>query len=561
VLPLVHPRFGTARVAEVIIQACLTARLILAVAHVALVSPGAGALYSLGEETRNYLYIWARRFTNWAVYGLALAAGTWWLGVPGAIYALLLRGTMLVLGILAVIFVLQNRVAVAEMLRGKRGGAEGGAPAPGHGWGLLRQRLADTWHVLAIIYIVGSFGSYVLRIEGGPVFVLRATLLSIVILVAAGLIVRFVRRFSQRGFAVGPDLKSRFPMLEARANRYLPVLTVAASTIVYFFAVLTLLQAWGVDAFAWFSTNFGRRIAGSLISTATVLVIALVLWESFVSAIERYLNRIGSDGRPVARSARARTLLPLLRTIVLIVLITIVALIVLSEFGVNIAPLLAGAGVVGLAIGFGSQALIKDFITGVFILLEDTLAVGDVVDVSNGHSGVVEAISMRAIRLRDQAGTVHTVPFSEVTTVKNLTKDYSYYVLDVGVSYREDTDEVIALLKQVADELGRDPEFGAMMLEPMEVIGVDRFEDSAVIIKVRLKTLPIRQWSVGREFNRRMKKAFDRNGIELPFPHRTLYFGEDKRGSAPAAHLRIEPSESREMEAPEIVLSNKKASS
>jgi moderate conductance mechanosensitive channel len=373
--------------------------------------------------------------------------------------------------------------------------------------------------------------------------------------------VRFVRRFSQRGFAVGPDLKSRFPMLEARANRYLPVLTVAASTIVYFFAVLTLLQAWGVDAFAWFSTNFGRRIAGSLISTATVLVIALVLWESFVSAIERYLNRIGSDGRPVARSARARTLLPLLRTIVLIVLITIVALIVLSEFGVNIAPLLAGAGVVGLAIGFGSQALIKDFITGVFILLEDTLAVGDVVDVSNGHSGVVEAISMRAIRLRDQAGTVHTVPFSEVTTVKNLTKDYSYYVLDVGVSYREDTDEVIALLKQVADELGRDPEFGAMMLEPMEVIGVDRFEDSAVIIKVRLKTLPIRQWSVGREFNRRMKKAFDRNGIELPFPHRTLYFGEDKRGSAPAAHLRIEPSESREMEAPEIVLSNKKASS
>src|SRR6185437_6862554 len=232
--------------------------LILVVAHVALLSPVATQRYALGDETRNYLYIWARRFANWSVYGFALATGTWWLGVPGAIYALLLRGTVLVLGILAVIFVLQNRSAVAEAVRGKTG--LDGLPV-GHGWRLLRQRLADTWHVLAIIYIVGTFGSYVLRIEGGYAFVLRATLLSIVILVAAGLIVRFVRRFSQRGFAVGPELKSRFPMLEARANRYLPIFTVAVATVVYCFAVLTLLQAWGVDAFAWFSTNFGRHFA------------------------------------------------------------------------------------------------------------------------------------------------------------------------------------------------------------------------------------------------------------------------------------------------------------
>jgi moderate conductance mechanosensitive channel len=528
-LPLVQPRFATARVAEVIIHACLTARLILAVAHVALVSPGAAAFYTIGEETRTYLYIWARRFANWAVYGFALATGVWWLGVPGAIYTLLLRGTMLVLGILAVIFVLQNRAGVAEMLRGKPD-----AGAPGRGWRLLRQRIADTWHVLAIIYIVGTFGSYVLRIEGGPVFVARATLLSIVVLVAAGLVVRFVRRFSQRGFAVGADVKARFPLLEARANRYLPVLTVAASTIVYFFAVLTLLQAWGVDAFAWFTTNFGRRMTGSFISIATVLVISLVLWESFVSAIERYLNRIGMDGRPVARSARARTLLPLLRTAVLIVLVTIVALIVLSELGLDIAPLLAGAGVVGLAIGFGSQALVKDVITGLFILLEDTLAVGEVVDVGKGHTGLVEAISIRTIKLRDTSGAVHTIPFSEVSTVSNMTRDYSYFVADVGVLYREDPDHVIGVLRAVAEDLAKDPAWAPFIVEPLDVVGVDRFTDSAVVIRVRLKTLPLKQWPVGREFNRRMKKAFDRHGIEMPAANQASYLAAGDPMGAPA---------------------------
>jgi moderate conductance mechanosensitive channel len=530
VLPLLQPRFATARVAEVIIQASLSARLILAAAHVALLSPASLTLYSLSEETRNYLYIWARRFTNWAIYGFGVAAVAWWLGVPGAIYALLLRGTVLVLAILSIIFVLQNRTTVAGMLRGResQGGKGASAPAPdGQGWRLLRQRLADTWHVLAIIYIVGTFGSYVLRIEGGVVFVFRATLVTIVVLVAAGLLVRSVRRLSHRGFAIGPDLKARFPTLEARANRYLPVLTIIASAIVYSFVVLTLLQAWGVDAFAWFSTTIGRRMAGSFLSIVTVLIVALLLWELFGSAIERYLNGVGVDGRPFARSARARTLLPLLRTAVLIVLVTIVSLIVLSELGVNIAPLLAGAGVVGLAIGFGSQALVKDVITGLFILLEDTLAVGEVVDVGKNHIGLVEAISIRTIKLRDMAGTVHTVPFSEVSTVRNMTRDYSYFVADVGVVYREDPDRVVVVLRDVAEELAKDPAWAPFIVAPLEVIGVDRFTDSAVVIRVRLKTLPLKQWPVGREFNRRMKKAFDRHRIEMPAANQTSYLVAD----------------------------------
>jgi moderate conductance mechanosensitive channel len=518
-LPLVGSRFTSAHIAEVVIQASLTGRLILAAARVALLSPVASSLYSLGEETRNYLYIWVRRFTNWSVYGLAVAAAAWWVGVPGAIYALLLRGTMLVLGILSVIFILQNRATVADALRGK---VDAAAPH-GHGWGMLRHRLADTWHVLAILYIVGTFGSYVLRIEGGFAFVFRATLLSLVVIVAAGVIVRSVQRLSQRGFAIGTDLKRRFPGLENRANRYLPVLTVVASVIVYAFGALALLQAWGFNTFAWFGTDTGRKLTGSVVSIGTVLLAALVVWELFGSAIERYLNGIGADGKKVARSARTRTLLPLLRTTVLIVLLTIVGLIVLSEIGINIAPLLAGAGIAGIAVGFGAQALVKDVITGLFILLEDTLAVGEMVDLGNNHTGIVEGMSIRTIKLRDIAGVLHTIPFSDVSTVRNLTRDYSYFVADVGVLYRSDPDRVIAVLREVADGMRRDPDWARSIVEPLDVIGIDRFTDTAMVVRARLKTVPLGQFPVGREFNRRMKKAFDQHGIEMPAGNQTHY--------------------------------------
>lgn len=525
VLPLVRARFTSTHLAEIVIQASLTARLILAAADVALLSSPATSLYRLGEETRNYLYIWVRRFTSWSVYGFAVATASWWLGVPGAIFVLLLRGTMLVLGILATVFVLQNRAAVAALLRGEPDGGDAGAagPSKGGGWRLLRQRLADTWHVLAILYIVGTFGTYVLHIEGGFGYVFRATLLSLVVVLAAGGIVGAVRRLSQRGFAIGEDLKRRFPTLEHRANRYLPLLTVAASVVVYFFGALALLQAWGVNTFSWFATEAGRRVAGAVLSIAAVLLAALVIWEIFGSAIERYLNGVGADGSRIARSARTRTLLPLLRTTVLIVLLTVVGLIVLSELGLNIAPLLAGAGIAGIAVGFGSQALVKDVITGLFILIEDTLAVGEMVDVGNNHSGVVEAISIRTIRLRDLAGTLHTIPFSDISTVRNLTRDYSYFVADVGVLYREDPDRVIAVLREVGESLRGDRDWAGMIVEPLDVIGVDRFTDSAMVIRARLKTVPLGQFAVGREFNRRMKKAFDANGIEMPSANQTHY--------------------------------------
>jgi small conductance mechanosensitive channel len=180
--------------------------------------------------------------------------------------------------------------------------------------------------------------------------------------------------------------------------------------------------------------------------------------------------------------------------------------------------------------------LVKDIISGMFIILEDSISVGDVV-ILKGTGAMVENINLRTIRMRDLSGNVHVIPHSSVDMITNMTKDYSRYLLDVGVAYREDTDQVVEILKAIGAEMQADPEYGQNILEPIEIMGVDRFEDSAVIVRARLTTKPIKQWNIGREFNRRMKKAFDERGIEIPFPHQTLYFGEPKEGTPPPLYM------------------------
>jgi small conductance mechanosensitive channel len=267
------------------------------------------------------------------------------------------------------------------------------------------------------------------------------------------------------------------------------------------------------------------------------------------------------DGGDLQRSARIRTLLPLLRKALFIFLSLMVVLISLSEIGVDIAPLLAGAGVIGLAIGFGSQKLVQDVITGVFMLVEDALSVGDVVEVA-GTGGVVEDMSIRSIRLRDLSGNVHTIPFSSVGTVTNMTKDYSYYLLDIGVDYRQDPDQVMEVCKSIVDEMREEPAFAYDILEPLDVLGVDQFAESAIIIKARIKTRPIKQWAVGREFNRRMKKRFDELGIEIPYPHRTVYIANEKNDQSATLRVRFEgdafPVQSTAQEPPQSVSPSRK---
>ena len=315
-------------------------------------------------------------------------------------------------------------------------------------------------------------------------------------------------------------------------------------------AALVVLDAWGLGPFAWLASESGRVFLGHFLTIVFVAGGALVAWELLSTLVERYLEERNESGEVVQRGARIRTFLPLLRNVVRIVLLVFVVLIVLSEIGVNIGPLLAGAGIVGLAISFGAQSLVKDVITGFFFLLEDTISIGDVVDVG-GHVGVVEGMNIRSVRLRDLSGSVHTVPFGEVASVLNMTKDFSFAFMEVGIAYREDVDEVIEVLREIGEGMQADEEFGPLILEPLEVLGLDSFGASSVNIRIRFKTLPIKQWAVRREFQRRMKRVFDERGIEIPFPHQTVYFGTDKSGHSAAARIALERQAQEQLRDPE----------
>lgn len=281
-------------------------------------------------------------------------------------------------------------------------------------------------------------------------------------------------------------------------------------------------------AIEWSSTS-GLRI---VLITMAMLVLFALLKRALVRLRGIYEGKLPSPDQV----KRAYTLTHIVRDGVRMVIFFVGVMMILSEVGIDLKPLLAAAGLGGLAIGFGAQSLVKDLISGFFILLENSVRVGDVVEVA-GVSGVVEEVELRTIKLRDLSGNVHVVPNGVIDKVKNMTKDYSYYVFDLGVAYREDMDEVMEVLQGIAAELQADPGFGVDILAPLEMLGVDQFADSAVIIKCRIKTQPIKQWRVGREMNRRIKKTFDAKGIEIPFPHQTIYWGEPKKGTPPPLYV------------------------
>jgi small-conductance mechanosensitive channel len=540
-LSALDPALRVRIVALTVVNATILIQAVLAVVRF-LTAPRAPLLRLLpmADEAAGYAYVWSRRIAYAVVYGYFIPEAAYVFGIPVGTYNGLLRFAGLLVAAMLVIVVMQNRRPVCRWIRGDEAAAAAADEVSVKGdrstlralsMRTFRRRLGDVWHLLAIAYIVVIYGIWALRIDGGFSFMLRATAVSVAVVVAARIALVVVDRALARGFAVPADLKRDFPRLESRANLYLPWLQASLRALVVAIAALTVLDAWGLDTFGWLETPWGRSVASSAVSVALVVVIALVVWEVVSGLIERYLSGETRDGVRVERSARVRTLLPLLRNALMIVLVTFVGLIVLSEVGVNIAPLLAGAGVIGLAVGFGSQTLVKDVITGLFILFEDTIQVGDVVDVGGGHSGVVEAISIRAIRLRDVNGSVHTVPFSQVNTVKNLTKDFSFAVIDAAVDYASNVDDVFRALRETGAELQADPAFGPSILEPIDIWGVERFDDSAIVVRARIKTRPIRQWMVMREFNRRMKARFDAMGISIPFPQRTVHIRSD--GAAP----------------------------
>lgn len=352
----------------------------------------------------------------------------------------------------------------------------------------------------------------------------RATLAAVIVLAVAYLLAELASRLLAavvnrvNRHVAGDITQRRATRAGLRAVRLIITLLIGVVLIFPAMSIAGIRSGVGLTPQGladWF-TGSGLRIALiGLLSWLVTHVVALV-----VARLESGIGT-GMTVDVIERAKRARTLGTLVQTTAYTMVSTIALLMILRELHVDITPILTGAGIVGLAVGFGAQSLVKDIISGFFLILEDQVRVGDVANI-DGTGGLVERITLRTIILRDESGTVHVIPNGSIQRLSNMTKDFSYYVTSIAVSYREDTDVVTGVLVDVADRMQADPEYAPYMLAPLEVLGVDRFAESTVDVKVRLKSVPSKQWVVGREFLRRVKKALDAAGIELPAPQRRM---------------------------------------
>lgn len=515
-LTLLEPVLTTRVIALSLLNALIVSGAVMRLARFVL-SPGAPRLrlVTMAEDQVAGLLRALRRSVGLAVFGVVALDAALLFGLDRITYGVLLRVLLAVVAVQFALLVLRLRGAVASAIR---------APSDATGtWALLRNRLAGWWHVLAILYIGAAYAVWALAITDGFSWLLTRSLLTVGVLVGLRIGEEAIGRAETRAAAAARTIDPlRHPGL-LRLSRRLPLVGRLALAVLRVTLVVLLFEIWGFGAFAWFEEGrLGRMLVSTLGSIAATLGIALLLWELVNAGIERRMEALALDAQ-AARSARVRTLLPLMRTAFGVLVVVTSGLIVLSEIGVNIAPLLAGAGVIGLAVGFGSQTLVRDVITGAFLLFEDAIAVGDVVTVA-GVGGVVEALSIRSIKLRSVDGSVHIIPFSAVTTVTNMTKDYAFAVLDISVAYKEETDKVIEVMKAVGNDIRAEDRWAAVIREPLEVFGIETLGDSAVTIRARFKTDPGSRWAVGREYRRRIKMAFEHAGIEIPYPHQKVVY-------------------------------------
>jgi small-conductance mechanosensitive channel len=491
-----------------VLNAYLFWRVITALARAAA-APGAARLRLLpiDDDEAGVVVAEVSRLAAVAIAGYTIAEVALLFGLYRVAHDALLKLVALIVYGLVVGIVLRNRRGVRNLL---------GAPNGSTGmWALLRNVMAGTWHRLVIFYLLALWTVWALDVPNGFERLLRVVLVALAAGFAAQLLSASVQRALTSALRRSERLAERYPGLDSRLASYHPVARAVANLIIGASATVVVLEAWGLHAFDWFDTGaLGGRVLQAAITILVTLVAALATWELTNLAIQRHLDRLAREAQ-LTRSARLRTLLPMLRTTLLATVCIVAGLVVLSEIGVNIAPLLAGAGVIGLAIGFGSQKLVQDIITGLFLLLENTMQVGDVVSLG-GLSGTVENLSIRTIRLRAVDGAVHIVPFSAVTTVTNMTRDYGYAVIDVAVGVNEEPDRVADILRDIAAAMRLEAAWRPVIMADLEVMGVDKFQLTTWVLRVRIKTLPGSRWAVGRELNRRIKYRFDALAIESP---------------------------------------------
>ncbi len=513
--------------------------IILAVIDAYALSPGESRLrlFNLPDTLARYLVCWIRRLAVVAVFGYALGEVGLLLGLSNDAHDLLQKSIALVLHIMIAVMIVQKRRPIRRMLRAPDG-KSGFAAA-------LRNRFAAVWHWLALGFLFAAWLVWAIEVPHGFSILVHYSAITAAVLIGARLTIVVIQGSVERLMRPpsGETTQSE-AHLNARLGIYYPIVALGIRFTIWLLSLLGLMQLYGLNSFIWLTTSdLGLRIVSAALTILLTIVVAFVVWEASNVSVHRHLDRLQRDAH-VGKAARLRTLLPLLRTTLLVCIGVFAGLTILSEIGINVAPLLAGAGIIGVAIGFGSQKLVQDLINGIFLLLENAMQVGDFVTVS-GLSGTVEALSVRAIRLRASDGSVHLIPFSAVTSVTNINRGLGNASVNVTVAYAEDIDRVMAELKSIVAEMREDPALSAQMLSDLQLWGVDKVDGGGVTVAGQVVCTDTGRWSVQREFNRRMKKRFEELGIQLYNPMQriavsTVMQGEPMRQLEAPAQPRIE---------------------
>ncbi|MDH2432034.1 mechanosensitive channel protein [Pokkaliibacter sp. MBI-7] len=485
----------------------------------------------MGSDTAQKWYRWLALISSFIGYTLLVAVPLFnFYKQPGLGSALELV-VMLIALINAIGMIMRNRKEVTDAIMEHSSSEQMSITRA------ALQILGRVWHIVAICYFVALFLITQLRPDDALPFMAIATLRTVIYITVGLLLSALLGKLIGTRICISSELRRTLPLLEDRINSYVPAALKVIRLLLLATVIMLVMNAWSLfDTLSWLNSEEGIRLVSTIVHVAVILVISALVWLVAASLIEHRLNPETGSGEP---TARAKTLLGLFRNALAIAITAMTVMIVLSEIGIDIGPLIAGAGVLGLAIGFGAQKLVQDIITGVFIQLENAMNTGDVVTVG-GVTGTAEKLTIRSVGIRDLNGTYHLIPFSSVDTVSNYMRGFGYHVGEYGVAYRENTDEVLEHLQAAFDELITNPEISRKIVAPLEIHGVTALADSSVNVRVRIKTLPGEQWGIGRQYNRLVKLHLDAAGIEIPFPHMTIYFGEDKQGKAPAANIRMQ---------------------
>lgn len=510
-------------------------RAILCLGRLAL-APGNAPLrlIRMADATSAWASRWVARIAAVAVFGYAIGQAGLLLGMSQPAYEGLLKIAGLINHLFVAVMILQKRRAVRRWLR-----APEGATGP---LARLRNALAPVWHWIVLALLAGEWLVWAVELRHGYSAMIHAVV--VLVLVAAGTRVALIelRALLNRAMRPGPEIAERYPGLEARLAVYHPALHGLLRALVLLVGALVLLELMGVAAVGWvIDTALGQRLVGGLATIGFTVVLALIVWETTNAALQRHLTRLARE-QHAGRAARMRTLVPLLRSALLVVIGVIAGLTVLSQIGIDVAPLLAGAGIVGVAIGFGSQKLVQDLITGIFLLLENAMQVGDWVTVS-GLSGAVENLSVRTIRLRAGDGSVHIIPFSAVTSVTNTNRGLGNAAVSVILAFSADTDQAGAELKAIAAAMRKEAPFSGMMLSDLQLWGVDKVDGAAVTLTGQIPCTDSGRWPVQREFNRRVKMRFQELGIALYNPSQSLLMPASAAPAVPVVAARPEAAE------------------